>query len=95
MGTVKLLDRLLGLNKGPFPIGGSYHTVAPYGYSFRNPYNVLHGASQRHIFQPHNWSENYMIIPTGTSGIPASKYYLDQTLPYLNNEFFTIPWKRE
>ncbi len=95
MGAVKILDRVFGLNKGPFPMGGSYHTVAPYSYSFRDPFTVVHGASQRHIFQPNNWSENYMIIPTGNSGIPASKYYLNQTEPFLNNEYHTMPWLRQ
>jgi penicillin G amidase len=95
MGSVKILDRIFGLNKGPFPVGGSFHTVSLYSFEFFNPFVVNNGASQRHIFQPNNWSDNYVIIPTGTSGIPASKYYLDQTELFLNNEYFTMPWLRE
>ncbi|HAJ99966.1 MAG TPA: hypothetical protein DCM62_08070 [Bacteroidales bacterium] len=94
MGRVKILDRLLGLNKGPFPVGGSYHTVNPLGYSFRNPFVVAHGASQRHIYQPGNWNKNFVVIPTGTSGIPASDYYLNQLGMFLDNQYHTKPWLR-
>lgn len=95
MGSVKILDRIFGLNKGPFHVGGSFHTVAPYSYKYTNLFEVNWGASHRHIYQPNNWSDNYVIIPTGTSGIPSSKYYLDQTESYLNNEYFTMPWLRQ
>jgi penicillin amidase len=95
MGSVKILDRIFGLNKGPFPVGGSFHTVSPYSFDYFKPFEVNWGASQRHIFQPNNWSDNYVIIPTGTSGIPASKYYLDQTESYLKNKYFTMPWLRQ
>jgi len=95
MGRVKILDRLFGLNRGPFPIGGSYHTVNPLGYSFRSPFAVVHGASQRHIHQPGNWNQNYVVIPTGTSGIPASPYYLSQLSMFMENMYHTMPWTRE
>lgn len=95
MGRVKLLERLFGLNRGPFPIGGSYHTVNPLGYSFRNPFAVVHGASQRHIYQPGKWNQSYVVIPTGTSGIPASPYYLNQLGMFMENLYHTMPWTRE
>lgn len=87
MGSVKILDRIFGLNKGPFPVGGSFHTVSPYSYSFRNPFTVNHGASQRHIFDLADWDNSQVIIPTGASGIPASRYYLDQTELYIKNQY--------
>jgi penicillin G amidase len=87
MGTVKILDLIFGLNRGPFAVGGSFHTVSPYSYSFRNPFAATSGASQRHIFDLSNWDNSLVIIPTGTSGIPASKYYLDQTEMYINNQY--------
>jgi penicillin amidase len=55
MGSVKILDGIFGLNKGPFSVGGSYHTVSPYSYSFRKPFKVNHGSSQRHIYDLSNW----------------------------------------
>ena len=87
LGSVKILDKIFGFNKGPFSVGGSFHTVNPMAYSFHNPYSVVHGASQRHVFNIANLNESYMAIPTGTSGIPASKYYCNQIRMFLNNNF--------
>ncbi|MEI8113244.1 MAG: penicillin acylase family protein, partial [Bacteroidia bacterium] len=30
LSKVKILDRIFNLNRGPFPVGGSFHTVGPY-----------------------------------------------------------------
>jgi penicillin G amidase len=95
MGSVKMLDRILKLNKGPFPVGGSFHTVNPKAYSSRDPYSVVHGASQRHIFNMNDLTESFVIIPTGVSGIPASKYYIDQVEMFLNNEYRKNLWIRD
>ena len=95
MGSVKLLDRVFKLNKGPFPVGGSFHTVNPKAYSFRDPYSVVHGASQRHVYDMNDLTESFVIIPTGVSGIPASKYYLDQIEMFLNNEYRKDLWIRD
>lgn len=95
MGSVKILDRIFGLNKGPFPVGGSFHTVNPKAYSFHNPYAVVHGASQRHIFNMGNLQESYVVIPTGASGIPASKYYVNQIEMFINNQYRKDLWLKQ
>lgn len=95
MGTVKIIERVFNLNRGPFPVGGSFHTVNPFGYSFRYPFAPTHGASQRHIHDMGNVSETLMVIPTGTSGIPASKYYGDQTEMFLENRYRNVLWNKE
>nr|WP_320020703.1 penicillin acylase family protein [uncultured Draconibacterium sp.] len=87
LGVVSVLDKVLKLNRGPFEVPGSYHTVCPYSYSFTNLYETSHGASHRHIYSTQNWNDSKTIIPTGTSGIPASDFYLDQTKLYLNNDY--------
>jgi penicillin G amidase len=92
MGSVKILDRIFGLNKGPFQVGGSFHTVNPMTYNFHIPYAVVHGASQRHIFNMGNLKESYVVIPTGTSGIPASKYYVNQIEMFINNQYKKDLW---
>ena len=89
MGSVKILDRIFSLNKGPFPVGGSFHTVCPYSFSFKKPFTSNNGASQRHIYDLSNWDNSLVVIPTGTSGIPASKYYCDQAEMYVNNHYKT------
>ncbi len=95
MGSVAIVDKLFGVNRGPYSIGGSFHTVCPYSYPLGQSFVADHGASQRHIFNPANWDESLTIIPTGTSGVPASPHYLDQTELYVNNGFHSDPFSRE
>jgi penicillin amidase len=87
LGRVKLLDGLFHFNRGPFGVGGSFHTVCPYGYSLRAPFIATYGASHRHIYSTANWDESQTVIPTGVSGIPASPYYCDQTKLYIENKY--------
>jgi penicillin amidase len=86
MGSVKILDRVFRLNRGPFPVGGSGHTVCPFFYSFKD-FVSTSGASHRHIYSLANWDESWTIIPTGVSGVPSSPHYCDQTPLYLKNQY--------
>ena len=90
MGGVKILNRLLGLNSKTYGIDGSYHTVEPYAY--RDNFRVHHGASERHIFNTADWDKSLTVIPTGTSGIPGSPFYLSQTETYVNDGFYSEPF---
>ena len=92
LGVINVLDKVFSLNKGPFEVSGSFHTVCPYSYSYNNLYKVNHGASHRHIFDVSNWDASKTIIPTGTSGIPASDFYLNQTEMYINNQYHADPF---
>ena len=94
LGVVPALNKILKLNRGPFEVPGSYHTVCPYSYSFNNLYKATHGASERHIFDTKDWDNSQTIIPTGTSGIPASPFYLDQTDMYIHNQYHDDPFNR-
>lgn len=87
LGKVDVLNFAFNLNRGPYQVGGSFHTVSPFAYDFNNLFEVKHGASHKHIFSTANWNNSLTVIPTGISGIPASQYYCDQTEMYLNNEF--------
>lgn len=95
LGNVKILDWLFKFNRGPYPVGGSYHTVCPYSYSFYNPFAVTTGASHRHIYSLDNWDESLTVIPTGVSGIPASAHYCDQTKPYIENRYHSDYFSRD
>lgn len=89
MSSVKILEKVLNLNRGPFPVGGSFHTVGPYTNPLNKNSGVNNGASERHIFDTGNWDRSLTVIPTGTSGIPASKHYCDQTESYVTNRYHT------
>ncbi len=87
LAKVKILNFIFNLNRGPFGVGGSNHTISPYNYSYSKPFDVTSGASERHIYTANNWSNSLTIIPTGESGIPASKFYCDQTDRYIANKY--------
>ncbi|HKJ99513.1 MAG TPA: penicillin acylase family protein [Desulfotignum sp.] len=87
LGSVDILDILFDLNRGPFPAPGSFHTVSPYAYKVNAPFDVKHGASQRHIYDLSDWDNSRVIIPTGSSGIPASPFYCSQAKMYMNGQF--------
>jgi penicillin amidase len=89
LSGVKILNQIFNLNRGPYPVGGSSHTVGPYGYPLNKNSGVNHGASERHIFDTGNWDRSLTVIPTGTSGIPSSKHYCDQTESYVTNRYHT------
>lgn len=85
LSSVKILDKVFHLDRGPYAVGGSSHTVSPYSNPLNKYAGVNHGASERHIFDTSDWDRSLTVIPTGNSGIPASKHYCDQTELYLNN----------
>jgi penicillin G amidase len=87
LASVKILDKTFDLNRGPFEVGGSFHTVSPYSYDPNKPFNSNHGSSHRHIYDVGDWDRSLTVIPTGISGIPASRHYCDQTSLYLTNRY--------
>lgn len=95
MGGVSIVNRFFDPNLGPYAVGGSFHTVAPFSYPVGETYNVHHGASQRHIFSTADWDASETVIPTGTSGVPASEYYGNQAKLYINFNYHSDPFTRK
>ncbi len=87
LGSVALLDKAFHLNYGPYPVGGSYHTVSPYSYPLTDLFHANHGSSHRHIYVCGDWEQSLTILPTGISGIPASPYYCSMTKDYINYRY--------
>jgi penicillin amidase len=87
MGGVEIVEKLFKVNRGPYPVGGSFHTVCPYGYPMGTSFISKHTASERFIFNTADWDRSLTVIPTGTCGVPASPHYLDQSEMYVNNQF--------
>ena len=95
LGSVDVVDKLFGVNRGPYPVGGSFHTVCPYSYPLGKSFVANHGASQRHIFNTADWDGSFSVVPTGTSGVPASPHFLDQTVGYVSNQYHGDYFSRE
>ncbi|RLD69206.1 MAG: hypothetical protein DRI98_10845, partial [Bacteroidetes bacterium] len=87
MGSVDIVEKIFKVNRGPYSIGGGSHTVCPYSYPLGRSFIANHGASERHIFHTADWDRSLSVIPTGTSGVPASPHYLDQTRLYIENKY--------
>lgn len=94
-GEVPILDLVFDMNRGPFETGGSFHTVCVYSYPFTNVFNTNHGASHRHVYSAADWNNSRIVIPTGTSGIPASPHYCDQTNTYINRKYYNGTFSKE
>lgn len=75
------------LNIGPFPVGGGSHSVNPSLYRLAGSYDMVAGASQRHIFDLSDIDNSLRIIPTGISGNFMSPHYDDQTQPWLTGRY--------
>ena len=90
LGSVKILDRLLRLNSKTYAWVAVIILLSliPTGRTSR----CNNGASERHIFNTADWDKSLTVIPTGTSGIPGSPFYLSQTETYVNNGFYSDPF---
>lgn len=95
LSTVNILDKVFKLRRGPYPVGGSFHTVAPYGYTTAKTFDSEFGASHRHIFDLSDWDHSLTVIPTGNSGIPASRHYCDQSELYVAGKYHADPFSQE
>jgi len=95
LGGVELVQKLFDPNLGPYPVGGSFHTVSPYSYPLGKNFRATHGASQRLIYDVSDWDRSKTVIPTGTSGIPSSPYYGNQTDLYVHFKYHDDPFSRE
>jgi penicillin amidase len=94
LGSVNVLKKIFNLERGPFPVGGSYHTICPYSYPTGLSFNSFSGASERHVFDLSDWDKSLTVIPTGSSGVPASKFYCNQSEMYINMEYHADPFSR-
>jgi penicillin amidase len=95
LSKVNILNTTFRLNPKSYPVGGSFHTVSPFSYNIQKPFKVEHGSSHRHIYDLNNWDNSLTIIPTGNSGIPASKHYCDQTDMYVAGKYHADYFSKE
>jgi len=92
-GTQKPLDKVF--NIGPFPLSGSGSTIHKAEFRFTDPYDVVAGASMRHVISLGDQSSFLSIIPTGSSGQVLHEHYDDQTVLWLNGGYHTMVMELE
>jgi len=84
MGSVALLSRFF--NRGPFPVGGSFHTPANMSYLMTEPYGVTHSAPWRYMVDLAG-HRAYDALAGGNSGHLLSEHYDDQIQMWLDGEY--------
>ncbi|MBW6462997.1 MAG: penicillin acylase family protein [Firmicutes bacterium] len=84
MGSVALLARFF--NRGPYPVGGSFHTPANMSYLLTEPFEATHSAPWRYMIDLSN-HRAIDALAGGNSGHLLSDHYDDQTNMWLNGEY--------
>jgi penicillin amidase len=95
LAKVDALNKVFKLNRGPYAVGGSYHTISQNKFPWFKPGEVNWGSSHRSIYDLSDWDQTISVIPTGTSGIPSSKFYCDQTEMFMNGEYHSDLFSEE
>lgn len=93
LGEIDLLDRVLGLDIGPRPVGGSSTTVnVSQWWMAELPVTAQYGPSQRHVVDLADVDgSGGFILPAGQSGIPTSRHYRDQHDAWVDGGLWRIP----
>ncbi len=90
---VSLLRRLF--SAGSFPTGGDNFTVNLGFYRHSNPYEHIVGPSMRMIVEAGPSLRSKFILPSGQSGQPFSKHYLDQTARWQSQGYIELSGAEE
>ena len=101
LGSVGWLDRLFGLDVGPYPSGGGPNTLRPDDYrvwaaldagSWTPPWTGEYGPSERFVadVSPEGIVGRFL-IPTGQSGNPLSIHYRDLNPRWRAGELVEVP----
>jgi penicillin amidase len=101
LGSVGWLDRLFGLNVGPYPSGGGPNTLRPDDYriwaaldasSWTPPWTSEYGPSERFVadVSPDGIVGRFL-VPTGQSGNPLSPHYRDLNPRWRAGQLVEIP----
>jgi penicillin amidase len=93
LGDVPVLGSLIGFTVGPFPNGGSNHTVnVALTTRMQAPFTSGYGPSMRHVVDLGAPDEaGGFIIPTGQSGHPLSRHYRDQLDWWREGRLWILP----
>ncbi|HEV7765206.1 MAG TPA: penicillin acylase family protein [Thermoanaerobaculia bacterium] len=98
LARVKILDRWLALNRGPFPNGGDPGTLNANFYSYdekSQSFRTAIGPSMRFVLDWSNVDTFTLTGALGQSGNPFSPHYDDFLGMMLSGESWTVPFTKE
>ncbi|MEO1022832.1 MAG: penicillin acylase family protein [Bacteroidota bacterium] len=75
------------LSKGPYPAVAHGMSINNGQYNWKEPFEMVLGASIRRIADLSDMSKTYSILPTGQSGNPFSVHFGDQTEDWVNGSY--------
>ncbi len=96
MAALPVFGRLFGFGRAGIPRPGSSFTVDVAGFAEDlPPYEVTHGASQRHVVDLADLDGGGgFILPGGQSGLPAHRNSWDQLERWLRGDLWLLPLDR-
>jgi len=91
-----MIDRLLNLSRGPYPVGGDEDTPNQTGVNVWRGYEASFAlASFRQLHDVGEWDRSLFVLPPGQSGHPGSPHYDDQLQLWLRGEYAPLFFSRE
>ena len=84
------INRIVGLNRGPFPHAGDGMTVNVAAYILSHPFEPVVGPTYRQIVDLGNLHESLWVVPGGSSGDPLSPHYSDQLTDWRQGRYFPM-----
>ncbi len=93
-----VLDRWLGLSRGPIPLGGdagSLNVTYPRFVESTSTLSARAGASMRFVLDWSDVNRFTLNLTLGQSGHPLSRHFDDFLPSFLDGQPWTVPWTRE
>lgn len=88
LGAIKPLEKFF--NVGPYELGGNTTTVNSGEFSYRLPYETRVGPAMRMIVNLASLDTCSIVLATGQSGQPLSRYYANQTVFWQNGAYHPL-----
>ena len=90
-----VLERLLRLRRGPYPMPGHGSTVnVARGSGARPPFFVQHGPVCRFVIDMSDPDAATLSVAAGQSGNPLDRHYADFIQAWISGEAWTVPFTR-
>jgi penicillin amidase len=91
-----MVDRLLNLSRGPYPVGGDEDTPNQTGVNVWRRHEASFAlASYRQLYDLADWDRSLFVLPPGQSGHPGSPHYDDHLQLWLRGDYVPLLFSRD